>query len=139
MDLPPGRELDALVAEKVMGYRREKAPPDANGENGGTDVLVPPDYEVASWAYPPLGGIALTYFVPRFSTDLTAAWRIVNKLTTTTKQWFRINVFSTGCTATFEVIGAGDRDFEVSAESFEVPHAICLAALKAAEKVNGGA
>ncbi len=53
------------------------------------------------------------------------------RLTTTTKQWFRFEQHSNGCTATFEVSGAGAADFEVAREAESAPLAICLAALAA--------
>jgi hypothetical protein len=68
--------------------------------------------------------------LPEYSTDLMAAWDIVEKLTTTTKQWFRYEQSSITYTATFEISGAGDADFEHSAQGFSAPEAICRAALK---------
>lgn len=71
------RELDALVAEKVMGFRREKTPPDCEGKYGGEDVLIPPTINHKTWNYPPKGRIGLAYFVPHYSTDI-AAWNKVS-------------------------------------------------------------
>lgn len=69
--------------------------------------------------------------LPAYSTDIAAAWEVVEKLTSTTKQWFRFEQHSTGSEAVFEVSGAGDADFEVKAEAEDAPLAICLAALNA--------
>ncbi len=133
-DLPPGRELDALVAEKVMGYRREKTPPDAQGENGGTDVLVPAVIDHPPYTYPPLGPIGLAYFVPRYSTDLEAAGLVSANLP---KRWLAaydgrwhvretLSVTHHGesgeATYTTRPLGSGET----------LAHAICLAALNIA-------
>lgn len=75
--MEPGRELDALVAELVMDYRRETVPKDANGEHGGTEVRVPPNVDHDTWVYPPRGPVPLWYFVPRYSTSRDDAWRII--------------------------------------------------------------
>lgn len=99
--MKPGRDLDAFIAEKVMGEK-----------NDGT----------------------LHLWVPRYSLSMDAAWEVVEKLTVTTKQWLRLEQHPTGCTATFELSGAGDKDAEWSAEAITAPHAICLAALKAVDK-----
>jgi len=78
-NMPAGREMDALVAEHVMGFRREKTPPDCNGEYGGEDILVPPNIDHDTWHYPPKGRISLTFFVPQYSTDIATAWAVLEK------------------------------------------------------------
>jgi len=123
-----GPELDALVADKVMGLEhREWAPyaapegwfpkdhPDCcpKSENG----FIPHGHEHPS---------ELSY-----STDIEAAWEIVDHLTKTTKQWFHLQQYSTGTSAKFEISGAGDLDCEFEADEITAPHAICMAALKA--------
>jgi hypothetical protein len=68
--VPAGRELDALVAEKVMGWSRKTGvdgwddmwPP---GENGNIERRV---------TAPGFGGL------PHYSTDVAAAWKVVEKL-----------------------------------------------------------
>lgn len=55
-----GRELDALVAEKVMGFRHHPAMP-------GYDEM---------WFMSDGGSIDL----PNYSTDIAAAWQVVEKL-----------------------------------------------------------
>lgn len=54
-EMKPGRELDALVAEKVMGYK-----------------VTHNTYEM-----PPLRGI---FTVKNYTTDITAAWEVVTFL-----------------------------------------------------------
>lgn len=72
-----GRELDALVAEHVKGFKHEKAPKDYDGMNGGTDILVPPDVDHANYPYPPKGPLRLTFFVPAYSADLGACHELM--------------------------------------------------------------
>ena len=73
----PGRELDALVAEKVMGWHREPTPKDARGENGGDPVLLPPGHTIGTYGgLPNLGRVHLAYFAPASSTEQDAAWRV---------------------------------------------------------------
>ena len=99
--MQPGRELDALVAEKVMGYK----------------VRDEEHYEV-----PPLRAI---YWIPKYSTDIAAAWMVVEKLKGLEPElswsdedhcWF----------VHFQKSRPSICPFGITA-----PHAICLAALKA--------
>ncbi len=76
-----------------------------------------------------LGGVG-TWGRP-YSTDMNAAWEVVDHLTKTTKQWFHLQQYSTGTSAKFEISGAGDLDCEFEADETTAPHAICMAALKA--------
>jgi Phage ABA sandwich domain len=133
-DLPPGRELDAAIADRIFGWTG--IDPTAMwsqweyGDPGDEWTLIkepwcrglgrPPDHKYGQRPY------------PRYSEKIAEAWHVVDRLTSTTKQWFRLDVFSTGCVATFEISGAGERDFTASADGFDVPHAICLAALRVA-------
>jgi hypothetical protein len=59
-----GRELDALVAEKVMGWQR----------------MVRPDYDWAGheWRIGGLGSGGI--HLPSFSTDIAAAWEVVAEM-----------------------------------------------------------
>ena len=55
-----GRELDALVAEKVMGMKLDAA---------------------AGWNHPSLvQGTPLKIIPPKYSTDIAAAWQVVQNL-----------------------------------------------------------
>lgn len=115
-DLQPGRELDALVAEKVVGQVRVgECPLDIDGCGG--------KYEPQIGQWPCL---------PPYSTDMAAAWQAVNAMLdrgleytaegegkkTKEHRWqfgpFRSNGYPTD-------FGEGDT----------AAHAICLAALKA--------
>ena len=76
------RELDVKVAEKIYGFRWEKTPPDANGEYGNEDILVPPWINHKTWNYPPKGRISYDFFIPNYSSDLNKAWEIWNLMLT---------------------------------------------------------
>lgn len=85
--MPAGRELDALVAEKVLGYRRwgYRWMPGSNPERW-LKVLYPPDwtppedysadFRVADGTEKPINDETL----PRVSTELPAALVVVDKL-----------------------------------------------------------
>lgn len=111
-DLKPGRELDALVAEKVMGWSL-----DGYFWYCGDK---PTRYK---------SGLFEDEFSP--STDIAAAWEVVEKLNLIS--WNRVLAKTSDgrwCTAVFSEM---DQDhcceYDTIAES--APHAICLAALKA--------
>lgn len=123
--MKPGRELDALVAEKVMGW--------APNYPGGWPH--PPKDEPNRKRHMAADG---TTVIPAYSTDIAAAWEVVEKVgplfgqrsfhlrwapvmkdddTPWLASWFDINVdHDTGAAH-----GRGGT----------APHAICLAALKA--------
>lgn len=111
--MKPGRELDALVAQRVMGIR-------VTHEQG--------EY----WPPPRPGANFATQPIREYSYDIAAAWEVVKKLQTP-KQRLAISLNRNGgCWV--EVVyfnpktGAIDR---WSAKAKSAPHAICLAALKA--------
>lgn len=81
-ELTAGRELDALVAEKVMGWRRSLGCFDnRNNWNPEGVILVPfPGTEYGpkrEWTTNP---ITNTRNVPHYSTDIAAAWEVVERL-----------------------------------------------------------
>ena len=134
MSLKPGWELDALIAEKVFGWRRAVGLP---------VILYPPDENTDDF--------------PRYSRDLDAAWLVVDKLL----QMFLVEKRiansvsptrpepSTAFSVSYEM--ASEREFskevltgpyvslmvhrigllKVIEKGESVPHAICLAALAA--------
>lgn len=80
-----GRELDALIAERLFGWRRIKGPKfDYDGPCESGDVLIPPTIvndDEAFQMMPPRGSIPFYYFVNRkWSTDISAAWEVVEKM-----------------------------------------------------------
>jgi hypothetical protein len=101
--LPPGRELDALVAEKVLGWPAARDAK-AIGEAG----------------YWTAGDERFIHGLPAFSTDIAAAWEVVEKLIAS-DEWpeFSLEYEATLKWSVGDCYGA------------TAPHAICLAALKA--------
>jgi hypothetical protein len=97
-----GRELDALVAEKVMGIK------DVRITKG-----LGPVYDFTGTQGMP------RKTVPHYSTDIAAAWDVINQ------HHFAINLHRVGAAWYVKL----DGEFEAAGES--APHAICLAALKA--------
>ena len=79
-----GRELDALVAERVMGWHREvDATYDYDHVQHGNEVLLPPGETLYSLRemLPRKGIIPFAYFVSeRYSTEVAAAWRVVQRM-----------------------------------------------------------
>jgi hypothetical protein len=86
-----GRELDALVAEKVMGWRVERLRPEWYG---GTEVLLfyEPGHALASYSYDERSCNACMYRngadrtdgiappLPYFSCEIADAWAVVEKM-----------------------------------------------------------
>ena len=115
-ELPAGRELDALVAERVMGWHI-------------TDAIKKPgqdDYGVA----PGQVGVLWVVRVPDYSTDIAAAWQVVERLIKldafVSLDYDFQNVDSEKWSVTFITRKA------IDCESGETaPLAICRAALKA--------
>lgn len=100
--LKPGRELDALVAEKVMGYDQEQI-------------------RNASYYINEAG--QTRHDIPSFSTDIAAAWEVVEKFRKADPT-FTIDSGSKGYLVDF----GGD----AVDTARTLPHAICLAALRSA-------
>lgn len=109
-----GRELDALIAEKVMGL----------GQYQGKWLEPPRD---------PLSPVMGTLIdLPHYSTNIAAAWQVVEKLIESKKimkiqaghmgVWISISI----PTNTLNYIKTPPEIYSETA-----PHAICLAALKA--------
>jgi hypothetical protein len=111
-----GRELDSLVAEKVMGYRVREG-------------IQPVIFECCA-AQPPRDD-ADWCSVPRYSTDIAAAWQVIGRMA---GQGF--DHYVEGWRGKYWVkFSNEDRGMEGNSEDREVkartaPEAICLAALK---------
>jgi hypothetical protein len=69
LSMDAGRELDMLVAEKVMGCQWRRF-----GNLG--EVLSPPN-SLHSWADTHRGERRPTFMLPAYSTDIAAAWEVV--------------------------------------------------------------
>lgn len=109
----PGRELDALIAEKVLGHEL--------GRFGHGDAI-----EIITYG---------PHFIPipRYSTSIEAAWEVVEKLDLFGCKdlpgygpiWYVLGKNTAGW------VIADTRDMGWSVEGDTAPHAICVAALKA--------
>lgn len=130
--MAPGRELDALVAEKVMGWQW------ANEGVRGQYRLHPPDSTSPTGAYPVDVGPGEEWSP---STDIAAAWEVVEKLRAMNST---LELYSPGALVNDEM-GIHAVEWQATFKSWEepwgphgpsveaqtAPHAICLAALKA--------
>lgn len=76
---PASRCLDGWIAEFILGYQREKSPPDADGNFGGEDFLVPPGGIPKGFVLPPKGRIGLPYFAPEVSSRWEHTWRLFTR------------------------------------------------------------
>lgn len=83
-----GPEMDALVAEKIMGWKRVQPPKwDYDGPlpDQGEVLASPCLIELINngeYKWPPKGVIPFTFFInKRYSTDMAAAWEVVEKFT----------------------------------------------------------
>jgi hypothetical protein len=111
MDMKPGRELDALISKKVMGIKHEDVKPIAIGFKTGE------------------------FTGPYYSTDIAAAWDVVEKLS---GYDFEISkdydeVMHNCLFRLEEFIESDVRNHTWQANGESAPHAICLAALRAIE------
>lgn len=114
-----GRELDALIAEKVMGWKvvpgqyKHIVPPNAQLERSTFC-----EYVTSSLSVPAMK-------LPTYSTDIRAAWEIVEKLCPQEDEFQlkRFNKKEWDCNFSYFM--------ETSCQADTAPHAICLAALKA--------
>ena len=126
-----GRELDALIAEKVMGHRMFEPPPMSEPWE-----VMPDDYR---------GRPLLPY-----STDIGAAWEVVEKMRERGKDRKDIAICMDGFSLSQNHVGEDWQDYPWAPEggwsatftdgyntsgaaALTAPHAICLAALKAVE------
>jgi hypothetical protein len=106
--------LDALIAEKVMGWGTLK-------KNGNT-------YLVNHQGVP---GIILEHQLPPYSTDIAAAWEVVKRVNGVSKTNFYVSYseYSGEWWAQFQC--RKETWFAKEVSDHSVPHAICLAALRA--------
>lgn len=115
-----GRELDALIAEKVMGWTNV-IDNSVTHMTGGQLLGVSPDER----ASPFTGYLAKTY-VPHYSTDMTDAWKVVEKIASCAIEHERDE-----CRVVAIAFRGDGLPYEGRATCKTAPLAICLAALKA--------
>ncbi len=132
--MKPGRELDALIAEKVMGLEvvtdagryleLMNTGGDFFGEHHVATILV---HNETFSQHRPGSTLAL---IPRYSTNIAAAWEVVKVLVKENR------VHSLVCNPRQDPVSAFtgkaiDNPREYTASGVTAEHAICLAALRA--------
>ena len=130
-----GRELDALIAERVMG-EPYPAPIQDFPWWSSAPVMSPLGQWIASVDPERPGDLARHIWVPLlYSTDIVAAWVVVEHL----NELERYPTVQYACAESGEpfwwVTLVNPADVEVRGDS--APHAICLAALAAVSGVRG--
>lgn len=127
-----GRELDALIAERVMGYEVSRI-------RAGALLVEVYAIERRDEAHPSFDVVMCNYYpvsVRRYSTDIAAAWEVVEKLNET-ERWPTIQFGpSEDGDLRWWVTLVNPADADVYAET--APLAICRAALKAVASVPSG-
>lgn len=128
----PGRELDALVAEKVMGLRVKR--------NRITGLMtVDPDSGNTERGLHPVASIVPP--LHRYSTDISAAWEVVEKIVSLTcDESFHLDSLGFDgeewrCIL-WQINDEKSWSLRVVGEAATAPEAICLAALKAVERCD---
>lgn len=127
--MKPGRELDVLVAERVMGLKTGKY---VWGKRKQYSAYFVGD--AANWDDDGSGASVLFNELPHYSTDLASAWEVVKTLSEA--GWIVKMITSemggTDCTLVCGVGARGRIDSDCMGGIITTaPHAICLAALKA--------
>lgn len=127
----PGRELDSLVAEKVMGFRWWRS-----SQTGRRAIF--PDDKVQPWFKEVASGDESfcsdhDWAVPHYSTDIAAAWTVVKKLG---DDGWSMNLEWKGSDRSYANTAevSFSRSFVAHAVADTAPLAICLAAIRAIAK-----
>lgn len=112
--MTPGRELDALIAEKVMGFKVESQ-------------------EEHAWGIRPLQKVIVHYIkdcgeLPAYSTDISAAWEVLERINSINSNLVMIP--STNTIGEDGEMDPHDYGYNWFVDGITMPHAICLAALK---------
>lgn len=132
--LPAGHELDCLVAEKVMGQKLlspEKMHAEAERvwayQSGCRTFLI--GFE----AVESLNGIIFRNVVPCYSTEIAAAWKVVERLIS-----LGVNLWALGEEEAGGWQADFGRNFNSDTQGFAdtAPLAICRAALKTVETLK---
>lgn len=125
-----GRELDAAVAELVLGLRVVECDP-VDGRYGPYTAREGHWTRVNGETYP------LLDLLPEYSTDIAAAWEVVEHLATPEES---ITIFPSTYVKGDWIVAVGGAGVVASSKS--APEAICraalLAALKRSKTKNGG-
>lgn len=133
------RQLDALIAEKVMGYENKGSyfiHPDKPGKTFVLELKNQP----MSWG----GGGWQDFLLPKFSESIEEAFQVVEQITR--NKWIAFKITARPYMAAKETAWQNGYKFEVSVtyggqtpfpgpqfNSSSLPHAICLAAARTIE------
>jgi hypothetical protein len=137
--LKPGRDLDALVAEKVMGWKIYE--PYTRAERSVsyphvTDHAGEQGYDFLLWVDENKNGKRW-----RPSTSISDAWKVVECIRKKIPEVGSVSLFGSGKDWHVEIDSNDGRflqngpTIEVYAQAETAPHAICLAALKAVSAI----
>ena len=126
-----GRELDALIAEKVMGTPKYWSVWFACSHYGNFNGLD----QAQAYAEKIQGDFkahVLPYSdEPNYSTSIEAAWEVVERLVSTPGPNGDHHSVRVDYSGDAVVVIDENKDWQVSAIASTAPHAICLAALRA--------
>ncbi len=124
--MKPGLNMDCMVAEKVMGCHTKK------NHKGLFDLVIPGGVNSVDWRRESMTWMGC----PDYSTDIKAAWDVVEKIKHLKPDGERERFFEMGWTADGWWVGwgvsagIGGYSFYTSIIADTAPEAICLAALK---------
>ena len=135
--LPPGLDLEALVAPLLGWTKLRRVDPDfTGGPLGFRGIALGGLYGIREGGAKDMHGNPAEEMVPQFSRDIAAAWQVVDKLGEDpgefTFELYRLASGAYVANFVYEESGGPDRPVGLTA-----PHAICLAALRAGEALVG--
>lgn len=144
--LVAGRVLDALIAEKVMGWQRARSPDSVDGKYLAILIPVTP---TAPWQMLTGEEVQDTTYrnIPHYSTNISDAWLVVERMHARIHEdhdvWPHANYLTLSCcgafhgwSAAFTCVNEGAEWYEYpeqfgGARGADAPLAICKAALEA--------
>ena len=129
--MEPGKELDALIAKKVMGVTPKRiaiATNDGGKSSAATEGGIFSESDIKQWVKDhPLYELGYWEYYAHYSTDLGSAWQVVEKF-----YWVSLGRGKGGVWACefreYEKLELTKRGLSPMVGT--APHAICLAALK---------
>lgn len=126
-----GRELDRLVAERVFGY----VVTDGYGDDADPWKPAAATIGAGTWYEhrPDSGGWRVA--LPRYSTDLAAAWQVIDHLIA---RDYAVTLSGTGGGWAVTMVAGADGIRVGGAAGPHAAHGICLAALRAVGALAGG-
>lgn len=128
-----GRELDALIAEKVMGWEVLTDELEIAKREGTPDLVDPQRWHRRKVWFKGNEKMACEECgtLPAYSTNITDAWEVVERLVSTPGPNGDHHSVQVDYSGDAVVVIDENEDWQVSAIADTAPLAICLAALKA--------